>query len=263
VRAPDGAVRHDFTGRLPFSWPSSAMPPRLDAAGLASGALFARGYGLDYAHPAEAPPYPEAPGVPRDRHAANVLFARGRVTAPWSLYVNDDSAEVRLTQRSQATPSGELAIALGASSLGADWKGGVRSTLRIGGRPVDLRARASAGDALLVRARVDEPAAGRVRLGVRCGAPYGAEVPDAKLSAQQWQNCRAATEPTLDVSEALAHAAHGETVTLAVPLACLVEAGANLSEVEAPFAIATDGRLKIAILDVRFAPATGAACPTH
>ncbi|HEY8053365.1 MAG TPA: glycoside hydrolase family 3 protein [Steroidobacteraceae bacterium] len=47
-RGPDGAVRYDFRGKLPMSWPRSPKPPAVDdVAGEAP--LFAFGYGLTYA----------------------------------------------------------------------------------------------------------------------------------------------------------------------------------------------------------------------
>ncbi len=47
-RRPDGAVRHDFRGRLPFSWPMDPRPPGVDGRPGAPP-LFALGYGLSYA----------------------------------------------------------------------------------------------------------------------------------------------------------------------------------------------------------------------
>ena len=51
-RAADGAVPFDFSGRLSFSWPATAMPVMFDPEGTVSGALFARGWGFDYRSPA-------------------------------------------------------------------------------------------------------------------------------------------------------------------------------------------------------------------
>jgi beta-glucosidase len=46
IRRPDGSVRHDFTGKLPFSWPRTAAPPNPGEPG--RDPLFAYGYGLTY-----------------------------------------------------------------------------------------------------------------------------------------------------------------------------------------------------------------------
>ena len=45
-RSPDGAVAHDFRGRLPLSWPRA---PAAAGAGAPAGPLFPYGYGLSYA----------------------------------------------------------------------------------------------------------------------------------------------------------------------------------------------------------------------
>jgi len=46
-RAPDGSVRYDFRGRLPFSWPRSARVPAVDRRP-GEPPLFPYGYGLTY-----------------------------------------------------------------------------------------------------------------------------------------------------------------------------------------------------------------------
>jgi beta-glucosidase len=57
-RSPDGAVRYDFRGRLPFSWPRSPRPP---AVGSRHGEapLFPYGYGLSDADDGYLPQLPE------------------------------------------------------------------------------------------------------------------------------------------------------------------------------------------------------------
>jgi beta-glucosidase len=61
-RSPQGAVRYDFRGRLPFAWPRSPRPP---AAGDRPGEppLFALGYGLSYADDGYLPQLPESASV--------------------------------------------------------------------------------------------------------------------------------------------------------------------------------------------------------
>ena len=57
-RAADGSVRHDFHGKLPFSWPRSAQPP---AVGRRPGEapLFPFGYGQTYQDDGDLPQLPE------------------------------------------------------------------------------------------------------------------------------------------------------------------------------------------------------------
>jgi beta-glucosidase len=58
-RTADGAVRYDFRGRLPFSWPRSKQPPALDR-GRGAAPLFPYGYGLSYGADGNLPQLPES-----------------------------------------------------------------------------------------------------------------------------------------------------------------------------------------------------------
>jgi len=53
-----GAVRYDFRGRLPFSWPRSPRPPAVDGS-VGETPLFPFGYGLTYKDKGELAPLPE------------------------------------------------------------------------------------------------------------------------------------------------------------------------------------------------------------
>jgi beta-glucosidase len=63
-RSADGAVRYDFRGRLPFSWPRSKLPPARGQRG-GEPPLFAYGYGLSYSEDGYLPRLPESePAAP-------------------------------------------------------------------------------------------------------------------------------------------------------------------------------------------------------
>jgi beta-glucosidase len=57
-RSDSGAVRYDFHGRLPFSWPRSPLPPAL-GKGAGEAPLFRVGYGLRYSDDAYLAPLAE------------------------------------------------------------------------------------------------------------------------------------------------------------------------------------------------------------
>ena len=57
---PDGAVRFDFRGRLPFSWPGTPRPPAVDGRP-GEPPQFAFGYGLTYADDGYLTHLPESP----------------------------------------------------------------------------------------------------------------------------------------------------------------------------------------------------------
>ncbi len=105
-RDAGGKVAHDFTGKLAFSWPRTAMPVVLDSQDRPQDPLFPRGFGLAYADHATLPHLSEDPQIPADRRATGTLFHAGHVTAPWSIYVGDTLADVRLTMKHQRSPRG-------------------------------------------------------------------------------------------------------------------------------------------------------------
>jgi beta-glucosidase len=244
-----GAEHPDFTGRLAFSWPDTAMPVSFDAAGHVSGALFPRGAGLDYAGTSSSPPLSEDPKIPAQWTAApGTLFRAGHAVAPWGIFVADDIAEVHLTTARQESPRGTVVASIGPDGAAALWQGAPGGMFRISGRAADLKAAAGQGVRLQVQYRVDRAPEHGVMMGVlcaesKCGAPAGA---------------------LLDVSAVLARSPRGTWQALSIPLACFEAAGADLSDVVAPFAVATSGRFALTISKVRLVPgsaAPGAECP--
>lgn len=232
----DGKPRYDFTGRLAFSWPATGMPVTYDGD-RPQGALFPRGYGLADGTSGTVGPLDENSHLAADRGAPGTLFQSGHVTAPWSIYVSDAKAEVRLTMPSQPSPEGAVTVALGKDGFTGEWPGGHDGVLRIGGRPADLHAAAAEGMAVTLRYRIDAPPAAPVRLAALCG-----------------KRCAGA----VDVTAALKAAPVGAWRTLSVGLGCFAAKGADLSQVEAPMALETSGRFAITVADIRLAREEGA-----
>jgi beta-glucosidase len=244
----------DFTGRLAFSWPRTAMPVTFDAAGNVSGALFPRGWGLDYRRSAgstagssaDSPPLSEDPGIP-PRWAAprGSLFHAGHVTAPWSIFVADESAEVHLTTLNQESPHGNVDAAVVPDGSSVVWAGTGSGLFSISGRPRDLRPQARQGAVLDLRYRVDRAPDQGVTLGLRCTEPL----------------CGTHAGATVDVTRIFKSSPPGDWRTLSIPLSCFTAAGADLAQVAVPFALATAGRFGLTISAVRLAPGAGASRP--
>ena len=266
LRGPDGAVRYDFTGRLSFSWPATAMPVRFKAADEALGAQFPRGYGLDYAHPILVNHLSEISGAAPERHTEEVLFASGRVRAPWSIYVIDNAGQVRLTTAAQITPAKALSVSLGASGLSAVWGGGQGGELQIGDKPRDMRGLAQRGFAVRLRVRVDQHPDAPVWMGLGCTTPYGAEFAarhgGPPLPVDGGKSCGASQGALFDITPQLQAAPVGSTLSVELPLACVQKRGADLSLVSPPFALRTDGRLGLTLSELSIAATKGAkGCP--
>ncbi|HYM42430.1 MAG TPA: glycoside hydrolase family 3 N-terminal domain-containing protein [Steroidobacteraceae bacterium] len=246
----DGHLRYDFAGRLSFPWPATGMPVRYDGGDRVSGALFARGYGLSYAHGGNVGSLSEDPQLAADRGGADTLFQSGHVTAPWSAFVADELATVRLTGASQASPRGALTVALAGADLNVHWSGSGPGVFWIGGRPIDLRAAAGAGDVIEARVRVEAIAAERVVAGLRCAS--GSQAAES--------GCGGHGAGTLDVTQLLRSIAPGTTATLSLPLACFRRAGEALASVAGPFEMRATGSLSLTLTDIRFVPAHDRRC---
>lgn len=236
LRAADGTVPFDFSGRLSFSWPATAMPVTFGADGTVSGALFERGAGLDYRMPGGVAHLSEEAGVPRAwRSPEDSLVHAGRVIAPWSMFVADEGAQVHVTTERQLSPHGAVGVAHGREGIEAQWGGGRSGTVLISGREVDLRLLAGGDGAIALRYRIDSAPEQRVTLGMRCGdAPCGAPGGGG-----------------LDLTSAFRSAPLRRWRTLEVPLACLAAGPGGLENVEAPFALTTAGRFGLTIAAIR------------
>jgi beta-glucosidase len=248
----DGSAARDFTGRLAFSWPATAMPVRLTATGVAGGALFVRGYGQSIGSRATLAHLAEDPKVSADRGSRQSLFSAAHVTAPWSIYVADPTAQVRLTMNSQASPERAVVATLSRPAVRVAWAGTAKGEFRIGGRAASYTALAVAGMEITARYRVDEHPTGPVGVGIRCEAPYGTRPPaDGGASPIDSKLCGLRAGALLDLTSAFSDVPVGAWRTLHVPLSCLSQSGADLENVSAPFAVEASGRFQVRFTDVR------------
>lgn len=253
---PDGQPMHDFTGRLGFSWPATGMPATFDAKGSVHGVLFPVGYGLTYAqagaHGGASPPLSEDPEIPPGLIARDSFFHAGHVTAPWSIYVSDPDAEVRLTMENQLSPGGDLDTRHRGQAIEANWKGGAAAVWRIGGggRKVDLSGAVRSGLGLSLTYRTGSAPSGPVTVGMGCGP-----------------NCVRGFDVASQFGETPAQGAPARGApargwrTLTIPLTCLAARGADLTEVEDPVVIKTAASFRLEIREARLAPA-GRTCPS-
>jgi beta-glucosidase len=253
-----GSPRRDFTGRLSFSWPATAMPVVFTDSGSVKGALFARGFGLSVTQPSQLRRLAEDPRIPPALLTRDTLFHAGHVTAPWSIYVDDATAGVRLTTATQPSPGGALAVQLEPPVVRASWSGRSLGVFSIGGRAADLRALARDGAVLVARYRVESRPQQPVRIGMTCEAPYATFPPaDSTAAPVAWALCGTKTGAAIDMTASFASAPPGVWQTLSIPLACLTDQGADLSHVAAPFAVATGGQFTVSFAEVGISRAAG------
>jgi beta-glucosidase len=256
-RAPDGSIPFDFTGRLAFSWPLTAMPVTFETGAVhaapadagpshgapagatahVTGALYPSGFGLDYrgGSSTAARLGEDARIAPHFKAPRGSLFHASHPTAPWSLFLADGGAEVHLTNSRQASPHGAVSVALAPTGAIANWNGTQAGMLRISGRASDMGRRARDGELIELHYRVNHAPVGTVSLGMRCADPL----------------CGTERGAMLDVTKTFRAARAGAWATLAIPLSCVAATGADLSKVEVPFAVEASGEFGLTISELQ------------
>ncbi len=251
LRKPDGTVAYDFRGRLSYSWPRGPNQtplnlPRASNPATAVAAydpLFAFGYGLDYAHPRDLGPLPEAPDS--ELVAANVdtYLQAGHAVPPWSLsLIGADGAAASAERAPATTKGGALSVVrvdhkTQEDTLVATWSGSGRASLAIaGGAPIDLTRQSNGDMSLRLDLRIDKVPAGRAILAMERGA--------------------------VDLTAALRAVSGAGWTSVAVRLSCFKAAGADMRAIAKPFALSSTAPLVVSIGSVRLAPGEGPpTCP--
>ncbi len=242
-----GHPRHDFNGKLSFSWPRSAAQTSLNRGQQPYDPLFPYGFGLTYADHVTLPVLPEVSGVDANLANTDNYFLAGHTTAPWGFVLQ--AGAVRDWAGAGGTPTDADGVvsmravdAAGIQEGGRQltWSGKGEGAVALSGPAIDLTRQANGDVALLIEYRVDGAPTAPVRLGVACGP-----------------TCAAG----LDLTPTLAQSPLGEWRSVKVKLACFRDAGADLSNVGEPFVLATRGGLSVSLRAVKLSsdPA-GAVC---
>jgi beta-glucosidase len=262
-RKADDSINHDFAGSLSFSWPSTVMPVTFKNGDEPVGALFARGYGLNYSSSSTVAQLSETPNAKTDRHDWNVLFADAHVVAPWSVVVKDDLADVRLTSLTQASPAQAVSVTRD-QNLNIKWTGKGRGELRIAGSGDNLSALANT-KAIQIQFSVVEKPAAPIYLGLRCALTFqetqAIKNGTAPKLADNGSNCKASKPAFYDIT---AQVSATNKATIQIPLSCFVKHGADISNVAAPLSLITTGKAQLKITDARLAEVskTSSTCPS-
>lgn len=235
LAAPDGSVRHDFKGKLSYSWPKRLDQTPLNRGDANYDPLFPYGYGLTYADAGNVPQLSEEKPAGASAGADGVLFGRGAVQGGAFGLGEEGGITSAVTGNSGATGSGRLRISgvdrraqEDARLFVWDGSGGATAAL-IADQPLDISREALGQLSLVIDYRVDVKPTAPVTLGME-----GATVP---------------------VTGVLRAAPQGEWQTLTVPLRCFASAGVDMNRVAAPFRLTTGGRLSVAVSDIRIASA--------
>lgn len=233
----NGAVRNDFKGKLPFSWPRT--PYQVTGNLGTEQPLFAYDYGLRYADNGDLEVLPE--DVPQRREsgaAAHEFFSAGRPGNGWKITVGESNeARRELPTAVGATTNGVLKISAidrhaQEDARLATWSGASPATFAIQrSTPVDLQRETNGQLSLVFDYRVDAAPSGDVKLAVECNGG----------------KCRS----ELPIEEQLRKAPLGQWRQSKILLRCFQKTGADMRAITAPITISTSGSLQLGIANVR------------
>ena len=233
VLVADGAgePRHDFTGRLSFSWPNTPLQGRLNPHHPDYAPLFPLGYGLDYASGEQGPGLLETgvPGIAAGAADIVTLYS-GRPLPPWSVFINGNDGAATMMSGSYAAHASGIVTARAVDmkvqedALSVGFSGTGRGRIMLTGPWLDLGEFRAEGMLTFVL-RQDRPAAD-LRLFVGEGS-FDLAARGEALVDKGW-------------------------VEVSVPLACFAGADAELDQVAAPFALESDSAVEVAFGEIRY-----------
>lgn len=234
----DGSVKHDFKGKLSFSWPKTPLQDVLNPHHDGYDPLFAFGYGLTYANGGSGlKELPEdVEGVASEVLGDVELYSAGRTLAPWMFLLQDGRTSAQLSGAYAALPSGVAKVSVVDKDIQGDavrteWMTSAPASLVIAAGPaIDWSGHLSAGAVLEfdINARTVEDEGTNIILtcGEDCTRQYDISATVNQLEGQGWQ-------------------------TVKLPLACLAEEGDIFDAITEPFRFEAQGTADITLANIR------------
>lgn len=219
LRKADGKIAHDFKGKLPYSWPRTAVQVA-NVGDKDYSPQFAFGYGLDYAKGGKVGVLPEDPGTPDLDQRAMSFLARGALPRGWRLRVESQGKRSDAAKPPLASADGALSVTAvdykaQEDAWRAEWKAQARMDL-VADTPVELVRETNGDVQLLISLKAEAVGAGEAYLTAQCGPKCEARLPFGDilrgLPRGQWQR-------------------------IGVPLKCVRTAGGDMGKLESPFGL--------------------------
>ncbi|MEJ2273866.1 MAG: glycoside hydrolase family 3 N-terminal domain-containing protein [Woeseiaceae bacterium] len=233
---PDGSPRHDFTGRLSFSWPMRADQAELNVGDADYDPLFAYGYGLAYEEEASVGTLPTDPGIALgvDRGAGELLEF-GDPAGDWRMALRDEQGAAMLDDSRGASPAGVVVAEpadreVQADSILVTWSG--PGSVVLTGESVNLSQSAD-NMALEVTYQVRDIEDATVTVGVGSGR--------------------------LDVTDRFVTEANDGWKRIVFGLACFVGGSTPLNDVTEPLVIESTGTLQLQLTSAQIVANLGGA----
>lgn len=246
----NGSARHDFKGKLSFSWPKFANQYSLNKGSDDYNPLFEIGYGLTSAEKLVVPKLTENSGLSAAEQQftdPNSLFVEGRTVAPWRLYVGDSGDSRMKTEGERLITSVKKAIFLESVDYRRQedakkilWNGTENASVFIlGYRPTNMVDAAQSGKHIVMDYKVLKQAEATVTFKLGCGG-----------------KC----EQTVDATSLFSDVLTQEWRSASIPLMCFAD-GVDFSKVDRPFHLETTGRMEIELYSTKLGDASGHVLP--
>lgn len=239
-RDTQGSVRHDFTGRLSFSWPNDPLDVELNVGNVEYHPLFAYGYGLSVNDDDNLTELNEVldPNL-LAKNDSRFLFA-GDPVQPWRLVLIDKGGETQITGSAQVSAAGSISVKAAdyqaqEDTVEANWQDNAQ--IFIQGNPIDLIRQSTADMALQIEYNVLDVSAGTSHIYMDCEGCNG----------------------QLDISEALKRKVGLGWQQAQIKLSCFGLPNEALSKITVPFGLESEKGTIIQFKEIQIVSNEGAA----
>jgi beta-glucosidase len=247
----------DFKGKLSYSWPASDCATQLNKGDGQMG-LFPYGFGLTYADTGtlgdDLPEVSKGKGCDAPDPGTGTtmeplpIFTGGKDQGNFVMRIGGPSNWGGVDVGTMATlPGGEVSVTtvdgkIQGSAKQAVWTatGQIYSQLSNGSVGIDLSPYANSETSVSFRVRVDAAPKSPVNLSAHCVYPCHGDVPFGAL---------------------LSSIADAQWHDVSVPLKCLIDGGLDITNVNTPFLLYTEGAANLALEDIRWEPWTAGPSP--
>lgn len=238
LRNNTGAVQHDFTGKLSFSWPATPQQSTVNLGDSQYQPLLPYGFGLRYGDAEQLPSQLSEDSGEAAGSAEQVVFERAP-RSPWQLQLFSGNERVAVTSSVQefgAIRSRTFDNKVQEDARRFELAGSAVAGFSFNSTfPRDLRAFMGADSQLVLTLMRRGTVPDQVTLGINCGA---------------------ACQASQNIASALAAMPEGEWQTLRINLGCMQAQGLNLMQVSNVFSISSAGALQLSLLEARLQAAS-------
>ncbi len=236
---PASTIKHDFTGRLSYSWPASATQSQVNRYDEDYAPLLPYGYGLSYS----SKPHEDWPTLNqplnveqlKESEESNIVIFKKLVGPNFSAIAKDKNNSTEMTSNVLAIDGMTVrtidkTVQEDARQITFESKQDAAFAFN-SGSILDLTNQRKAKQSLFLNIRLDSDIVAPVTVGMECGV-----------------DCSG----TIDLSNDLQKLAKHEWQELNISLACFEKHGVQLDRVTSPFVLRSNNAMQLSISEISF-----------